>query len=121
MELYVSWEKITLTRADRLTVLPFSNGLKKRIFTREVESESQISNRLSSDEKKALSGVAWLPWSSRANTTKKEYQKTMTEQQKYLERVTEPFDGLNQRHMWAVCQMAKALQKENRDLNIEKI
>lgn len=95
--------------------------LKKGIFTRQVESESQIANRLSGDINKAFSGTVVIASQSEHNAKRvSELQNAMVEQQKLLERFVEPFRGLTSEQAQEVLGLAKQLQEQNRKREIEQ-
>ena len=95
--------------------------LKKGIFTREVESDTQVANRLSGDINKAFSGTVAIASQSEHNAKRvSELQNVMVEQQKLLERFVEPFRGLTSEQAQEVLGFAKQLQEQNRKREIEQ-
>jgi len=95
--------------------------LKKGIFTRDVESEAQIANRLSTDINKAFSGTVAIASQSEYNAKRvSELQNVMVEQQKLLERFVEPFRGLTNEQAQEVLGFAKQIQEQNRKREIEQ-
>ena len=95
--------------------------LKKGIFTKEVESDSQIANRLSDDINKVFSGTVTIASQSAHNAKRvSELQNVMVEQQKLLERFVEPFRGLTNEQAKEVLGLAKQLQEQNRKREIEQ-
>jgi len=90
--------------------------LKKGIFTREVESETDIAKRLSADINKVFSGTVAAASQSEHNAKRvSELQNVMVEQQKRLEKVTEPFKGLSQNQMQEIFMIAQNFQKQNHE------
>jgi len=95
--------------------------LKKGIFTKEIESDSQIANRLSDDINKAFSGTVTIASQSEHNAKRvSELQNAMIKQQKQLERFVEPFRGLDNIQVQEVLALAKQFQEQNRQREIEQ-
>lgn len=95
--------------------------LKKGIFTREVESDTQIANRLSGDINKLFSGTVAMASQSEHNAKRvSELQNVMVEQQKLLERFVEPFRGLTSEQAQEVLRLAKQFQEQNHKNEIEQ-
>jgi len=89
--------------------------LKKGIFTREVESETEIAKRLSGDINKVFSGTVAIASQSEHNAKRvSELQNVMVEQQKQLERFVEPFRGLSKEQAQEVLALARQFQEQNR-------
>ncbi len=89
--------------------------LKKGIFTRKVESNTQIANRISGDINKVFSGTVAMASQSEHNAKRVfELQNVMAEQQKLLEKFVEPFRGLTSEQAQEVLGLAKQLQEQNR-------
>jgi len=95
--------------------------LKKGIFTREVESETEIAKRLSGDINKVFSGTVAMASQSEHNAKRvSELQNAMVEQQKRLEKVTEPFKGLSQSQMQEIFIIAQNFQKQNHEKETQR-
>jgi len=95
--------------------------LKKGVFTRQVESETEIAKRLSGDINKAFSGTVVIASQSEHNAKRvSELQNAMVEQQKQLERFVEPFRGLSSEQAQEVIALARQFQEQNRKREIEQ-
>jgi len=95
--------------------------LKKGVFTRQVESETEIAKRLSGDINKAFSGTVAMASQSEHNAKRvSELQSAMVQQQKRLEKFVEPFRGLSSEQAQEVLALAKQFQEQNRKREIEQ-
>jgi len=95
--------------------------LKKGIFTRQVESETDIAKRLSGDINKAFSGTVAMASQSEHNAKRvSELQSAMVQQQKRLEKFVEPFRGLSSEQAQEVLALARQFQEQNRKREIEQ-
>lgn len=95
--------------------------LKKGIFTRQVESETDIAKRLSGDINKAFSGTVAIASQSEHNAKRvSELQSAMVQQQKRVEKFVEPFRGLSSEQAQEVLALARQFQEQNRKREIEQ-
>lgn len=95
--------------------------LRKGIFTKEVEGPETIARRVTKTVNNGFSGTISMASQSEQNAKRvRELQKTMDQQQKRLQSITEPFKGLSDEQMNQVVALAKQLQEQNRQREAEK-
>ncbi|MGL4721666.1 MAG: MobV family relaxase [Kluyvera intermedia] len=95
--------------------------LRKGIFTKDVEDQVAIAERLSHAVNDGLAGTIAMASQSAQNAKRaRELQKTMDLQQKRIQSVTEPFRGLSSEQAQEVLALAKQFQEQNRKREIEQ-
>lgn len=90
--------------------------LRKGVFTKDVETQDAIAQRLSHSVNEGFAGTVAMASQSAQNARRAhELHETMSEQQKRLKSATEPFKGLSREQMTQILTMAQTFQQQNRD------
>jgi hypothetical protein len=113
---YAALERST---PERLTITPEAvepRVIKKGVFSKEVESSEQVAARLTQQVQKEHANTAEkASEAAQERQRRQDLQKTLGEQQKRLETLQRPFQGLSKEQMRGLIEKAEEMRQQRRE------